>query len=127
MQWAPGITDIQIRDNLGSTPAAVAPATGVIYINRDFLGKLTRDQWVFVLLHEWAHIAAKSRDEKLVDMVAFREYVKRGYSLKQSVYALTKLLNFKNREHFERANLQMQRAAAHDYLVNGNGKMKPKS
>jgi hypothetical protein len=118
--WAKGITAVQFVTDLGDTPAAVDRYSGIIYLNGRMWPTLTKDQKFFVLLHEWAHIQLQSTDEKAVDKLAFEEYSRRGYSLKQSVNALTRLLNFSDREHYERAYLQLQRAIQYDKEHNNN-------
>lgn len=113
-------------DTLGSTPAAVHRATGTILFNKHVWDRLSPGQRFFLLLHEAGHIHLKSSDEKLVDAWAHKEYLKRGYSLTESVLALTRLLNFKNPEHMERTRNQFERAWKFDRDVNNNPKTKGK-
>lgn len=119
LKWTGGITSIRYVPDLGTTPAAVNRETGEMLINKRIWATLTPDQRFFILLHEAGHMALKSQDEKKVDAWAFKEYEKRGYRLSQSIYALTKVLNFSNPEHFERANLQLARAQKADKKRNG--------
>lgn len=110
MTWASGITQIVEVADLGTSPAMVNRETGVVYINARFKGRLTKDQWLFILLHEEGHLKLKTLDENAVDNWAFNEYVKRGGSLKQSVFALTRVLSGSTPEHYQRANNQLIRA-----------------
>jgi hypothetical protein len=114
MNWADGITDIIEVDGLGVSPAMVNRRTGVVYVNPDFRNQLSADQWFFILLHEYGHLYLKTTNEAQVDDWAFREYVKRGYKLSESVYALTKVLSFSTGEHYERAEAQLRRAQEYD-------------
>tara|TARA_R110001606_G_scaffold18895_1_gene70210 strand:- start:241 stop:624 length:384 start_codon:yes stop_codon:yes gene_type:complete len=120
LEWAPGVTAIEYVTDLGTTPASVNRRTGTIYINLRIWKRLPPSHRFFVLLHEMGHIVLKTKDEKAVDDWAFKEYAARGYSLKESVKALTRLLSFAGREHTERANLQLARAKAFDRRVNKN-------
>ncbi|MEQ8628104.1 hypothetical protein [Ekhidna sp.] len=123
MQWADGVKKIVYvpPGRLPSgTPASVSRAKGIIFIDREVWKRLTPDQRFFLLLHEAGHLRLKSRNEKEVDDWAFREYAKRGYRLSQSIYALTRLLNYDNPEHLERTLLQIARAKHYDRTVNGN-------
>lgn len=128
LKWAGGITSIRYIPDLGAamppmahTPAAVNRETGEMLVNLKIWNGLTPDQKYFILLHEAGHLVLRSQDEKKVDEWAFREYQKRGYRLSQSIYALTKVLNFNNPEHLERANLQLQRAQKADTKHRNNG------
>lgn len=112
--WARGITDIVEVPDLGSTPAAVDRETGIVYVSEKWKNRLSKDQWMFILLHEMGHLELRSTDEEEVDNWAFNEYANRGYSLNQSVKSLTRILNFNNPEHIRRANLQLARAEAFD-------------
>jgi|GEM_PF-2369850 len=117
MNWARSISEVVEVPDLGDTPAAVNRKTGVVYINARLKGQLTKDQWFFILLHEQGHLVLQTTDEKAVDAWAFDEYVKRGYKLSESVYALTKVLNFSTPEHFERAENQLKRAQQYDNKI----------
>lgn len=120
MTPATGITEIIYVDDLGTTPATVNRRTGTLYISKRIWKHLKPEHKFFIMLHEMGHVVLQSTDEKAVDEWAFYEYAKRGYSLEQSVYALSKLLNGRNREHGERVYLQLQRAKEYDYSHYGN-------
>ena len=126
MAWAEGITEVKYvtgYSKLGKSPAAVDPKSGIIYVNLPIWRNLPKEHRIFVLLHEWAHVKLKSTDELAVDALAHKEYMKLGYSLTQSIHALTKVLSFSGRKGFEqilRANAQLERAKAYDAKHNGN-------
>jgi hypothetical protein len=112
-----GITQIIEDDGtvLKGSIAGVDHKTGVMFLNRPMIDmKLTKDQVFFIMLHEMGHLVLGTRDEEAVDEWAHREYLKRGYSLKQSVYALTRILRFNRDEDLRRANAQYRRALAYD-------------
>lgn len=125
MGFAKGITAIYYMPDLGETPASVNRKTGEILINQRMWNAMPFEHRVFVLLHEWAHIKCQTSNEFRADEVAFKEYIKHGFSLKASVKALFSLLNFSNPEHLPRLHAQYKRACLHDLLVNGNQKAKP--
>lgn len=113
-----GITSIVEDDGsvLKGSIAGVDHKTGVMFINRpliDTMG-LSEDVVFFIMLHEMGHLVLQTRDEMAVDRWAHDQYLKAGYSLKQSVYALTRILRFNKEEDLARANAQYQRALAYD-------------
>lgn len=115
---ARGITDIVEDDGriLKGSIAGVDHKTGVMFINKPLIDamKLTKDQVYFIMLHEMGHLVLQTKDEMAVDRWAHEQYLKAGYSLKQSVYALTRILRFNKGEDLARANAQYQRALAYD-------------
>jgi hypothetical protein len=113
MQWAPGVLAVRWanrNDRIGNSPAAVYRRSGVVVLNPSYKGRLTPQEWCFILLHEMGHIVLQTSNEKAVDEWAFAQYASRGHSLKASVNALLKSFSFTNPEQIERANLQYQRA-----------------
>ncbi|HMV91533.1 MAG TPA: hypothetical protein PJ995_21570 [Cyclobacteriaceae bacterium] len=120
--YARGITRFEVADEsvLDDSPAAVHRKTGVCYINPALIRRLgmTKAMLVFMLLHENAHLVLNTDDELAVDAYAHRQYMDLGYSLKQSVYAHTKVLSFDKTEDFVRARLQLERALAYDHEHN---------
>jgi hypothetical protein len=98
----------------GHSPAAVNRRTGVMLINSSALNNMSRDQLFFIMLHEMGHLVLQTSDELAVDKWAHQQYLRTGKSLKQSVYAMTQQLNFSSPEHYERAQLQLQRALSFD-------------
>lgn len=116
--YARGITEIVYTDSsyLGDSVAAVNVRSGVCYLNVPLIKKLglSKDAIYFIIKHEEAHLITGSSDEATVDKYAHEQYMREGKSLKQSVYALTRILNFNRDEHYIRANLQLQRALAWD-------------
>jgi Zn-dependent protease with chaperone function len=114
------ITKITRVSNLGATPARVNHETGEMLINTGYIGYLSKEEWLFVMLHETGHLVCRARDEITPDAWAFQQYAAMGYSLKKSVYAMTEILNEKNPEHLWRMYLQLKRAEAYDCQHNGN-------
>ena len=115
-KWARGITAI-VEEDLGDSPAAVNRETGVMYVNPAFKGKLDKDQWYFIALHELGHLTRQTRSELEADEWAHTQYLKEGRSLKKSVTALTDLLSFKTEEDFNRAYQQLQRSKKADTKI----------
>lgn len=105
---------------LGSTPARVNRKSRALQLNEDTFPGLPDEHKLFVVLHELGHVELDTSDEKAVDKWASDIYTSLGHSLSASVTALTHLLNEDNPDHMERAELQLQRAQAYDYKVNGN-------
>lgn len=118
-----GIKSITYVRNIGSTPARVNRKTGELQINMDVWPKLKPEHKRFVLLHEEGHVVLDTSDELAVDAYAFKKYAAEGYSLTESVKAITRLLNSNNPEHNLRANLQLQRALEYDHFVNKNNRI----
>lgn len=118
-QGAPrGITSV-VHDNgqvLGESIAGVDRKTGTMYVNVPMVDKmkLGKDELVFIMLHEMGHMVLQTSDERAVDQWAHREYLRRGYSPKKSVYALTNILRFNKREDFDRSMAQLNRAQLYD-------------
>lgn len=79
---------------------------------------MTPQQRFFMLLHEAGHVALQTSNEFEADRYAFENYVSRGHSLKQSVYALSKILSGRNPEHYHRVKAQLERALLHDQKNN---------
>lgn len=94
--------------------ASVHRRTGDIYIDLPQWRKLKPEHRFFVLLHEYGHHVLNSKDELAVDRWAFNEYVKKGYSLKEAVFALSKVLSGNNPEHALRVKAQLERAILQD-------------
>lgn len=118
-----GITSITYVRNIGSTPARVNRKTGELQINLDVWPKLKPEHKRFVLLHEEGHVVLDTSDELAVDEYAFKKYAAEGYSLTESVKAITRLLNNDNPQHNLRAQLQLQRAKEYDHFVNKNNRI----
>lgn len=118
-----GITDIfYVRGGLGKSPAATNRKTGVVYINIPYWEKLPYEHRLFVMLHELGHIVHDTSDEFLADSFAFEQYAKLGYSLTESVYALSQVLSKTTPEQFERIETALHRALKYDAKENHNPK-----
>lgn len=71
-------------------------------------------------MHEEGHLVKGSRKESVADKYAFDRYVKKGYPLSESVFALSKVLSMNNPEHYWRVYWQLERAKEYDYYERGN-------
>ncbi|ADY51448.1 hypothetical protein Pedsa_0876 [Pseudopedobacter saltans DSM 12145] len=120
--WAKGITKIIRVPDLGATPARVNRRTGVMEISLKHMKAMPVAHRLFVMLHEQAHVELQTTDEVKADAYAFKKYADMGYSLKESVKALTKVLNENNPEHNWRMYLSLKRAEKYDLEYNGNKK-----
>jgi len=114
---------VEYVSGIGTTPARVHRPTRSLQINKPVWDKLPVEHQVFVLCHELGHAELNSSDEMAVDKYASAMYTRLGYSLSESVRALTDLLNNDNPDHRERAQAQLDRAREYDYKVNGNKKV----
>lgn len=118
MAWARGITAVIHDDGsvLGGSIAGVDRETGEMFINKPMIDhmQLSKDALFFIMLHESAHLELQTDDEEAVDAHAHAEYLRRGYSLKESVFALTRILSFSKPEDIRRANKQLIRAQHYD-------------
>lgn len=116
---------------MGDSIAAVDKQTGTMYINRDELSRVkseynlsakeAEDVLFFVMLHENAHLVLQSSNEEAVDEWAHRVYLESGRSLKNSVFAITRLLRFNKAEDYRRASSQLRRAQAYDTIDHFEG------
>lgn len=104
----------------GRTPACVNRETGIMLIDRKWWNTLPFEHRYFILLHEWAHFVLNTSDEFRADHLAFLVYAKKGYSITQAVYALTRVLSYKNQEHTDRTLAIIDTAKQYDYLRNNN-------
>jgi hypothetical protein len=115
-----GVTSVLYLRGIGSTPARTNRRTGELHINMDVWPRLIKEHKIFVLKHEEGHIVLNTSNELEVDNYASDWYISNGYSLTQSVKALTEVLNENNDSHIQRATMQLKRAAKHDYFNNKN-------
>lgn len=94
--WANKITAVELHWDLGTSPAAVNPRTGVFYVNPYMWGSLTSDEKDQIVAHEMGHIMARTTDEIKADAYAHKVYTsgKKGKkrSLKSTVFLLQKIL-----------------------------------
>lgn len=121
-----GITGISFSDKLGNSPARGNLRTGHVWLNRSLWPGLNFYQRMYVLFHEEGHIVLQTRSEQKADNYAFGKYALEGYSLSNSVKAMTGGLDVDgNPQHKARALQQYRRAINWDYYINGNKKIKP--
>lgn len=123
---AKGFTKVYYVEHLGDspTPARVNRITGELYINMSRWREIEKEEHrVFIVLHELAHVILNSSDEQEVDQLAFVMYTRLGYSLKESVRALSAVLSGNSPAHYWRVYLQLERAKMYDYTMNKNEKV----
>lgn len=127
MKIPKGIKKIIPINDLGAGPASALKSKGIVFLNRKVWNNLHPDHRYFILCHEAGHIVRNTSSEDEADEYGFKAYTDSGRSLKESVYALSKVLNFKNPEHHLRLQNQLNRALDYDYQVNGNINAKRKN
>lgn len=116
-------SSVTYMEDIGTTPARVNRPSRALQINLKVWPAMPDEHKVFVLCHELGHAELDTSDEFAVDKYASAMYTQLGYSLSESVRALTDLLNNNNADHRERAEAQLDRAKEWDYAVNGNKKV----
>jgi hypothetical protein len=108
-------------DDLGSTPARVNRFTGEIQINNRYFDSMPEFRKKFVIEHEKGHFLTNTRNEKKADRYAFKKLAGTEHrSLKESVYAISKVLSFRNPEHMERLAEVLKMALEYDLKHNNN-------
>ena len=118
-----GITEIvYVKGGLGKSPAATNRKTGVVYLNIPYWDDLKFEHKLFVLLHELGHIVNDTSNEFTADDFAFKKYSELGYSLNESVLALSQVLSLTTDEQFERIEHGLERALNYDSTINKNQK-----
>jgi len=117
-----GITAIYFEDRNSTSPARANRYTGEVFLNSNIWNSLTPERRFFVLCHELGHLKHNTTDELYADESAFYDYVKKNKSLKESVKALSQVLNFDNPEHYDRLLNQLKRALKYDFEHNHNHK-----
>ena len=112
--FTPDNIKIYHADIKARTPARCNRRTGEIYININRWGSIPPEHRVFILLHEMGHIILNTSDEVAVDAWAQNQYIQAGYTLTDSVKALTQVLSGNSSEQIRRAEAQLNRARAMD-------------
>ncbi len=100
------------------TPARCNRRTGEIWINDSVWPTIKPEHRMFILLHEYGHIQLNTSDELAVDAYASDLYIKLGYSLTESVKALSQVLTGKSNQHVDRVKAQLDRAKKIDQKNN---------
>ena len=109
------LSKIVFVDSLGGrTPACINRQTGLMLIDRKWWNNLPTEHRFFILLHEWSHAELNTTNEFKADDLAFKTYVKFGYSITQAIYALTKVLSYETKEHTERTLQLIETAKKYD-------------
>ncbi len=103
------------------TIAQVNRYTGIIDVNDEQFRALPSMLQRFIIEHENGHFNLQTSNEFEADNYAFHKIAGTGNkSLKSSVEALTKCLDFKNPQHKKRLYIMLTRALWYDYKVNKN-------
>jgi hypothetical protein len=97
-------------------------STGELVINMHYWNKLKPEHKIYILCHEEGHIKFDTRDEIKADEWASQKYFSLGFSISQSVHALSANLDRNSKVHVARAWLQYNRALQYDYEHNKNNK-----
>lgn len=100
------------------SPAKVNRRTGHLFINLSRWKHIAPQHRLFILLHEDAHCELDSSDEVAVDELAFKNFIKMGYPLTESLFALTRVLKGNGTESQSRMWAQYLRAKELDEKVN---------
>ena len=109
------LSEIVFVDSLGGkTPACVNRKTGLMYIDRKWWNELPLEHRFFILLHEWAHAELNTSNEFEADNLAFKTYVKFGYSITEAIHALTRVLSYTTNEHSDRTLKLIETAKEYD-------------
>lgn len=86
--------------NISTTPARMFRPYGNIEISKTHFDKMTVPMRMLILLHEYAHFRANTKDEELADSSALRIYLGMGFSESEALYAFTKIFTPANPQHF---------------------------
>lgn len=107
-----GIKTYEYLHNFGDSqsPARVNRATGHMQLNWSRLKNIKPEHRLFIYLHENAHVELNSSNEYAVDAKAFEDYIKLGYALTESVFALTRVLHSDSEQSRKRCYNQYLRA-----------------
>ena len=112
---------VKYADLKEQTPAKTERKERLILLNKNVFPYLSEAEQIFILEHEAGHIYRNTSDEFTADAFASSEIL--GHyknSLKCSLQALYKDLDFSNAEHRQRYKEQLKRVAKYDYEVNKN-------
>jgi hypothetical protein len=106
--------------NIGSSPAAIDRARGILYINADANRKLTSFQQKFVYWHELGHYYLNTDSEIKADAYAFDHLAGTEFrSLKQCLECITEILDKNNPTLKPRYDALLRRAYEWD-AAHGN-------
>lgn len=82
---------VQIANIPGNTPAKIYPRRRLMVLDKKKFSSIPSvPMRVFVLAHELAHTVES--DELAADLLAFDLYIKRGYPIRDAIFAIIKLL-----------------------------------
>lgn len=114
----PKVKAIIPRSFSDPSPAFADHKAGIIYPNAPVFNGLPYEAQQVVLLHEEGHIVLNTRNELAADKYAFKQYIKKGLSLKAYFYALSRVLNANNPEHYKRIVAAWERVSQYDKRKN---------
>ena len=120
---AKGITKVYYGDYTKinyTSPAFCNKQSGELYINVPIYAKFNQNERYYILLHELGHIVLNTNDELKADEYASTIYLKKGYSLTDSVKALGHALKYNKNEDYIRTLRQFERAKKYDLEINGH-------
>lgn len=107
---------VQIANFPGNSPAKIYPRRRLMILNKKKFSMIPSvPMRVFVLAHELAHTIES--DELAADLLAFDLYVKRGYPIRDAIFAITKLLE-PSAAHKRAINILQRLSSARNLLVN---------
>lgn len=84
---------------ISSTPARIFRPEGNIEVSKPYFDKMTVPMRMLILLHEYAHFRANTRNEETADSYAISIYLGMGYPKSEAVYAFTTLFHPVNTMH----------------------------
>lgn len=84
---------------ISTTPARMFRPEGNIQISKTHFDKMTIPMRMLILLHEYSHYRANTRDERKADEYALKMYLGLGYSESEAVHAFTKVFTPANITH----------------------------
>jgi hypothetical protein len=101
---------VEIRYDLGEQPAQTELRSGTLRLNGYIWPTLSEPQKQDILDHEEGHYVLQTLDENRADDYAFQKAMRRGDSLKQTVFNITNCLKDNNPRHRQRAMRRLQLA-----------------
>lgn len=106
---------VEIANIPGNTPAKIYPRKKLIILDKKkFFEIPSVPMRVFVLAHELAHM--KESSELAADLLAFDLYVKRGYPIRDAIFAITRLLE-PSSAHKRAINILRRLPGVHNLLA----------
>lgn len=85
---------------ISTTPARMFRPHGNIEISQSHFRNMTVPMRMLILLHEYAHFRADTKDEEQADSCALNIYLGMGYPESEALYAFTKVFSTPNYDHY---------------------------